>query len=181
MTSHPHAFSRYCMHCGQRLTTAVPEGDTKRRFVCMDCGFVHYINPRPVAGTIPVREDGRLLLVRRAIEPRIGSWVFPGGFMDVGETAEEAAARETREEANLQVADLALIGVYTRPGPGVVVIVYEARAVGEAAAGDECSEIAWFAAGEIPWEELAFDSTVWALQDWARRHGYPAPEVTLPA
>ena len=95
--SHPHSFSRFCMHCGQRLTTAIPEGDRKRRLVCFDCGFVHYINPRPVAGVIPVREDGHLLLVRRAIEPRIGSWVFPGGFMDVGETAEEAGARETRE------------------------------------------------------------------------------------
>ena len=143
-TSHPHAFSRFCMHCGQRLTTAVPEGDTKRRFVCLDCGFVHYINPRPVAGTVPVREDGRALLVRRAIEPRAGSWVFPGGFMDVGESAEEAAARETLEEAQLEVRNLQLLGVYTRTGPGVVVIVYEAEAVGEASAGDETLEVRSF-------------------------------------
>jgi ADP-ribose pyrophosphatase YjhB (NUDIX family) len=157
------------MQCGQRLTTAVPEGDRQRRLVCLDCGFIHYINPRPVAGAIPVREDGSVLLVRRAIEPRIGTWVFPGGFMDVGETAEEAAARETLEEAHLVVEDLSLIGVYTRIAPGVVVIVYEARAVGEAEAGDETSEVRWFLPGELPWDELAFDTTEWALKEWLRR------------
>jgi ADP-ribose pyrophosphatase YjhB (NUDIX family) len=159
------------MHCGQRLTTAIPEGDSKRRLVCFDCGFVHYINPRPVAGTIPVNEGGELLLVRRAIEPRVGTWVFPGGYMDVGETAEEAAIRETMEEANLGVDDLSLVGVYTRTGPGVVVVVYEARALGEGEAGDETSEIAWFAPAKIPWGELAFDTTEWALNDWMRKRG----------
>ncbi len=154
------------MHCGQRLTTAVPEGDTKRRMVCMDCGFVHYVNPRPVAGVLPVRADGSLLLTRRAIEPRIGSWVFPGGFMDIGETAEEAGGRETMEEACLEVCNLSLIGVYTRVEPGVVVIVYEGAAVGEASAGDETSEVRWFAPDEIPWDELAFDTTEWALRAW---------------
>lgn len=169
MSQHPHSFSRYCMHCGQRLTTAVPEGDSKRRLVCLDCGFIHYINPRPVAGTIPVREDGAILLVKRAIEPRIGTWVFPGGYMDVGETAEEAAARETREEALLEVDELSLVGVYTRTGPGVVVIVFEGRALGEGGAGEETTEVAWFAPGDIPWDELAFDSTVWALREWVSR------------
>jgi len=164
------------MHCGQRLTTAVPEGDTRRRLVCMDCGFVHYINPRPVAAAIPEREDGTLLLVRRAIEPRRGTWVFPGGYMDIGETAEEAAIRETLEEAHLALRDLSLLGVYTRPGPGVVVIVYEAVAVGEAEVGHECSEFCWFSPGDIPWDELAFDSTRWALRDWARRRGVEPPD-----
>jgi ADP-ribose pyrophosphatase YjhB (NUDIX family) len=157
------------MHCGQRLSTAVPEGDSRRRMVCFDCGFVHYLNPRPVAGTLPVRDDGRLLLLRRAIEPRLGAWVFPGGFMDVGETAEEAAIRETLEEACLQVANLRLSGVYTRPGPGVVVIVFEAEALGEAAVGEETSEVAWFHPHEIPWDEIAFDSTEAAIRDWAAR------------
>lgn len=168
---HPHNFSRYCMHCGQRLSTATPEGDTKRRLVCLDCGFVHYINPRPVAGVIPVRDDGHLLLVRRAIEPRIGSWVFPGGFMDVGETAEEAGARETREEACLVVDELSLVGVYTRVEPGVVVIVYEGIARSDGACGEETSEVRWFAPDAIPWDELAFDSTTAALRDWVARRG----------
>jgi ADP-ribose pyrophosphatase YjhB (NUDIX family) len=169
MSSHPHSFSRYCMHCGERLSTALPEGDSRRRLVCISCGFIHYINPRPVAATLPVRPDGSVLLIRRAIEPRLGRWVFPGGYMDVGETAEEAAIRETLEEARLQVANLRLSGVYTRPEPGVVLIVYEADALGEAEAGDETSEVAWFGPEAIPWEELAFDSTEWALRDWVRR------------
>lgn len=168
MSNHPHSFSRYCMHCGQRLTTAVPEGDTRRRMVCLDCGFVHYLNPRPVAGTIPVR-DGKILLGRRDIEPRRGFWVFPGGFMDVGESAEEAAKRETLEEMHLEVTNLELLGVYTRIEQGVVVIVYEAEAVGEAEVGHETSEIAWFAAHEIPWEEIAFDTTEAALRAWVQR------------
>jgi ADP-ribose pyrophosphatase YjhB (NUDIX family) len=154
------------MHCGQRLSTAVPLGDSRRRMVCLDCGFVHYVNPRPVAGTIPVRRDGSILLLRRAIEPRLGAWVFPGGYMDVGETAEEAAARETLEEACLEVTNLRLSGVYTRPGPGVVVIVFVAEAVGEATAGDETSEVRWFTPAEIPWDEIAFDSTEAALRDF---------------
>jgi len=170
-TSHPHAFSRFCMHCGQRLTSAIPEGDRKRRMVCLDCGFIHYVNPRPVAGTIPVRPDGRVLLLRRAIEPRIGAWVFPGGYMDIGESAEEAAIRETLEEARLEVTNLRLSGVYTRTGPGVVVIVFEAEAVGEAGIGEECSEFAWFHPDEIPWDEIAFDSTEAALRDWVARRG----------
>ena len=175
MTSHPHAGSRFCMQCGGELTERVPPGDTMTRLVCDACGFVHYLNPRPVAGTIPEREDGALLLVRRAIEPRLGSWVFPGGFMDVGETAEEAAARETREEANLEVDDLSLLGVYTRTHAGVVVIVYEARALGEGSAGSETSEIGWFAPDAIPWDELAFDTTHWALGAWLERRGLERP------
>ena len=169
MSGHPHSFSRYCMQCGQRLTTAIPEGDRKRRLVCLDCGFIHYINPRPVAGTIPVRADGRFLLLRRGIQPRIGTWVFPGGYMDVGETAESAAVRETLEEANLEVANLELLGVYTRPEPGVVVIVYVAEATSEASVGEETTEIGWFAPHEIPWDDLAFDSTTAALTDLVRR------------
>jgi len=162
------------MHCGQRLSSAILEGETKRRLVCMDCGFVHYINPRPVAGTIPVDSEGRALLVRRAIEPRVGFWVFPGGFMDIGESSEEAAARETREEACLEVANLQLLGVYTRVEPGVVVIVYEAEALGPGEAGVESLEIRWFHAHEIPWDEIAFDSTEAALRDWVAKSAAPA-------
>ena len=177
MTSHPHAGSRFCMQCGGALVERTPPGDTMTRLVCEDCRFVHYLNPRPVAGTIPAREDGSLLLVRRAIEPRLGFWVFPGGFMDVGETAEEAAARETREEANLEVDELSLLGVYTRTHAGVVVIVYEARALGEGSAGSETSEIGWFGPESIPWEELAFDTTHWALEAWLGKRGLERPKA----
>ena len=96
--------------------------------------------------------------------------------MDVGETAEEAAARETMEEARLEVTGLALLGVYTRVEPGVVVIVYVADAIGEAAIGDETSEVAWFQPDAIPWADLAFDSTTAALTDLLARRGLSAPQ-----
>ena len=95
-----------------------------------------------------------------------------------GETAEEAASRETREEALLEVEALSLVGVYTRVGPGVIVIVYEATALGEASAGHETSEVGWFAPEAIPWDDLAFDTTHWALEEWLRRRGL---ERLLPA
>jgi ADP-ribose pyrophosphatase YjhB (NUDIX family) len=105
--------------------------------------------------------------------------------MDLGETAEEAAARETLEEARLEVRNLSLLGVYTRVEPGVVVMVYTGEAVGEAEAGDETSEVRWFAADEIPWDELAFDTTISALQAWVAReqpasHSQAAPSRPVP-
>lgn len=170
MPSHPHAASKFCMHCGQPLANTIPDGDTRERLVCGGCGFVHYLNPRAVAGTIPVRADGKILLGRRDIEPRRGFWVFPGGYMDLGETAEQAAIRETREEVHLEVKNLQLVGVFTRVEPGVVVIVYEAEAIGEAEVGHETTEIGWFAPHEIPWDEIAFDSTEAALRTWVAKH-----------
>jgi ADP-ribose pyrophosphatase YjhB (NUDIX family) len=96
--------------------------------------------------------------------------------MDIGETTQEAAARETMEEAHLEVANLSLLGVYTRVEPGVVVVVYAADAVGEAEVGHETSEIRWFAPDEVPWPELAFDSTIAALRDLFIRLGHPLPD-----
>ena len=127
-----------------------------------------HTGPR-LAVSAGIFRDGKILLGRRDIEPRRGFWVFPGGFMDVGESAEEAAKRETLEEMHLEVTNLELLGVYTRIEQGVVVIVYEAEAVGEAEVGHETSEIAWFAAHEIPWEEIAFDTTEAALRAWVER------------
>jgi ADP-ribose pyrophosphatase YjhB (NUDIX family) len=159
------------MHCGGSLARGIPANDTRERLFCGGCGFVHYLNPRPVAGVIPVRAGPEILLVRRAIEPRRGKWVFPGGFMDLGETAEQAALRETLEEAHLHVGPLSLVGVYTRVEPGVVLIVYEGEALGEAEAGDETLEVSWFRPDDVPWPHLAFDSTEWAISDWLKRRG----------
>ena len=91
---------RFCHQCGSQLRERLPEGDERLRLVCSRCGFIHYINPKVVVGAIPERA-GRVLLMRRAIEPRYGAWTFPGGFMEVDETAEEAALRETEEELGL--------------------------------------------------------------------------------
>ena len=155
----------FCIFCGQGLRETQLAHDHRPRLVCGSCERVHYLNPRPVGATLPER-DGRVVLLRRAIEPRYGAWVFPGGFMELGETAEQAAERETLEETGLRVRMGGLLGVYTRPGPGVVVIVYRALALGEPRAMDEALEVAWMAPHEIPWDGLAFDTTEQALRDW---------------
>ena len=175
---------RFCHQCGGHLQERLVEGDDRPRLVCGACGFTHYINPKVVVGAIPERA-GRVLLMRRAIEPRYGAWTFPGGFMEVDETAEEAALREAEEEVGLSLTLGPLLGVYSRPsarggqtaarpggpvpseGPGVLVVVFRAR-VGRAVPkpGRECLEAAWFRPEEIPWEGLAFETTHWALRDW---------------
>ena len=175
---------RFCHQCGGHLQERLVEGDDQPRLVCGACGFTHYINPKVVVGAIPERA-GRVLLMRRAIEPRYGAWTFPGGFMEVDETAEEAALREAEEEVGLSLTLGPLLGVYSRPsarggqtaarpggpvpseGPGVLVVVFRAR-VGRAVPkpGRECLEAAWFRPEEIPWEGLAFETTHWALRDW---------------
>lgn len=156
----------FCIFCAAGLEERELAGDQRPRLVCRGCERVHYLNPRPVGATVPER-DGRVVLLRRAIEPRYGAWVFPGGFMELGETAEQAALRETREEAGLEVKLSGLLGVYTRPVPGVVVIVYRALALNEPRPLDEALEVAWFSRDEIPWTELAFDTTEQALRDWS--------------
>jgi len=175
---------RFCHQCGGHLQERLVEGDDRPRLVCGACGFIHYINPKVVVGAIPERA-GRVLLMRRAIEPRYGAWTFPGGFMEVDETAEEAALREAEEEVGLSLTLGPLLGVYSRPsarggqtaarpggpvpseGPGGLVVVFRAR-VGRAVPkpGRECLEAAWFRPEEIPWEGLAFETTHWALRDW---------------
>jgi ADP-ribose pyrophosphatase YjhB (NUDIX family) len=137
--------------------------DPKERLVCSACGFVFYQDPKVSACTIPVI-DGRVVLVRRAINPGRGLWVFPGGYMDQDETVEEAAIRETLEEVGLEVRLTGLVGVYSYRSP-VVVIVYACEVLGGDLAIDaESLEVKAFAPGEIPWGELAFPSTRDALR-----------------
>lgn len=156
---------RYCPLCAAGLVRAPIPPDQKEEAVCPACGFVFYLNPKLVAGTIPVEQD-RVLLVRRNIEPARGKWTFPGGFVDWGETVTGAALRETLEETGLTVDLDGLVGVYSYPGSPVVIVVYRARvAGGTLVPGHECQEVAWLAADQIPWEELAFPSTREALRD----------------
>jgi len=152
--------------CGGPLSYRRPPHDARLRFVCDRCGFIHYLNPRVVAATVPER-DGRFLLVRRAMDPMRGFWTFPGGFLEVGETAEQGAVRETEEEVGLAVKLGPLLGVYTRAEFGIVVVVYRASAgPGDAVLEErEIIEARWFAPDEIPWAELAFETTRQALRD----------------
>lgn len=162
---------RFCPRCGGGLERRqVKEGEPKR-LVCRRCGFVFYLDPKIAACTI-IEVEGRIVLLKRAIPPALGSWVIPGGFVDLGETVPGAAARETREEASVDVAIGSLVGVYSYPDVSVVIVVYEAVITGGTpAAGDESSELELFDPSGIPWQSLAFASTRDALRDYLdRRH-----------
>jgi ADP-ribose pyrophosphatase YjhB (NUDIX family) len=156
----------YCIECGGLLGERMPPGEDRLRLVCESCGHISYLNPKVVVGILPIR-DGRVLLLRRAIEPRLGSWTCPGGFLEMGESVEEGARREAREELGIEVGDLKLLGVYSRPRGGVVVIVYLAGLTGdEVQPGAEALETAFFPPDDVPWAELAFPTTASALEDW---------------
>jgi ADP-ribose pyrophosphatase YjhB (NUDIX family) len=155
----------FCPACGQALVERVLEEDHRPRLVCPD-GHVTWRNPRLVVGTLPIR-DGRVHLARRSIEPGAGRGTYPGGFLELGEAAQEGARRETEEETQLRVEVGRLIGAYSRPYAGVVTLIYEAQVVGgEALPGVETSEVRAFGPDEIPWDELAFSTVESALRDW---------------
>ena len=173
------AVVNYCSRCGSPLTHGPVANETRDRLACGNCGFIAYLNPRLVVSTLPITDDGRLILIRRGIEPGYNLWAQPGGFLEIDETAHEGAVRETREETGYDVEPLDVIGVYTRPQAAVVVLAWEARIVGgNPTTSDETLEIRTFAADEIPWELLAFQTTTWAIRDWIRlRH----PEIGHPS
>lgn len=149
----------------------VPDGDTHERDVCTTCGFINYVNPKIVTGSI-VRHQGRILMCRRAIEPRVGFWTLPAGFMEVGETAEQAARREAMEEANAAIIIDRLLAVYTIPRIAQVQIMYLAHLEGEAfSAGPESLEVMLANWDEMPWDDLAFPSVRWALEQYRSVEG----------
>jgi ADP-ribose pyrophosphatase YjhB (NUDIX family) len=155
----------YCPACGQPVTGQVLEADHRPRLVCPN-GHVTWRNPRVVVGTLPIR-GGRVFLARRAIEPGLGLWTYPGGFMELGESAQEGARRETEEETQLKIEVGRLIGVYSRPAVDQVTIIYEALVVGgDALPGAESLEVRDFGPRDIPWDELAFTTAESALRDW---------------
>lgn len=154
------AEARFCPRCGRPADVEFP-----RRIVCPHCGYAAYYNPKPVAGAIPVDEQGRFILLRRGFDPGRGLWTFPGGFVDLGESVADAARRETDEELELAIDLQALVGVYSRPEDRVVLIVYRARAIGRPRTTPEAVEVRAFSPADIPWNELAFWSTERALRD----------------
>ncbi|MHB1046443.1 MAG: NUDIX domain-containing protein [Thermoanaerobaculia bacterium] len=156
----------YCSQCGTRLEErSVGAADGKTVPVCPACGAVHWIDPKVAAGCLVVR-DGRVLLLRRAIEPGYGQWVFPGGHVDRGETLEAAALRETHEECGALARIEGLLGIYSYPGRPVIVAAFRATLLPESPepyAADETLEIGWFAPEEIDGVDLAFRSSADAL------------------
>lgn len=162
---------RFCPRCAGTLAPRTLKSSGPERLVCEKCSFIFYQDPKVVAGAICTL-DGGVVLLRRGIEPAMGKWVFPGGYVDRGESTTEAAVRETREESQLEVATRALLGVYSYSGSPNVIIVYVAEVVGGAlTAGDESTEAGTFPLSAIPWDELAFPSTVEALRDFERLYG----------
>jgi 8-oxo-dGTP diphosphatase len=176
---HPHDDShayRFCPRCGGALERRLLKSTEPERPVCTQCGFVFYIDPKIAVGTIIAIDDGRLVLVRRAIEPGYGKWVFPGGYVDRGEPLTAAAIREAREECGLDVRLDGLVNIYSYPGRAPVIVVYAATAIGGTLCIDEeCLESAEFDATSIPWNDLAFRSTHDGLRDYlsGMRHAIP--------
>jgi ADP-ribose pyrophosphatase YjhB (NUDIX family) len=176
-TLHPHDDShafRFCPRCGGTLERRSLKATEPDRPVCTQCGYVFYIDPKIAVGTIIATDSGGLVLVRRAIEPGYGLWVFPGGYVDRGEPLTEAAVREAREECGLDVRLDALVNIYSYPGRAPVIVVYAATALGgELCSDEECLETAVFDASHIPWNDLAFRSTQDGLRDYLNGLRHP--------
>jgi len=147
---------KFCNSCGASVTHRIPDGDTLSRAVCDACGTIQYENPKVVVGCVPVMDE-RILLCRRAIEPRYGLWTLPAGFMENGETAAEGAMREALEEANARIEIEELYTVFSVPHISQVHMMFRARLLNEdVSAGIESLEVKLVTAGEIPWDRLAF-------------------------
>jgi ADP-ribose pyrophosphatase YjhB (NUDIX family) len=165
---------KFCSECGHTVSERVPEGDNRLRFVCDECQTVHYRNPNIVAGTLPIWED-KVLLCKRAIEPRYGTWTLPAGFMELGETMEQAALRESEEEAcaNVQIDDIYTL--ISLPHVNQVYVMYRAQLLDlNFRAGDESLEVRLFTEQEIPWGKLAFRTIHYTLEKYFadRRQGH---------
>lgn len=149
---------KFCSECGAQVRIGIPDGDERERHICDACGAIHYRNPKVIAGCIPVWGE-RVLLCRRAIEPRLGLWTLPAGFMELGETLPEAARREAMEEANVDVEIAALYNLFSLPHISQVYVFFRADMVDERFfPGHESLETRLFLESEIPWDELAFET-----------------------
>lgn len=160
----------------------MPDGDNRKRLVCDDCGFIHYINPKIVVGAVCTWED-RFLLCRRAIEPRKGYWTIPAGYLEERESTEQGAIREAWEEALADIEPLALLGIYNVPRISQVQIIYKARLrKPEIGAGPESLEVMLCRWDDIPWNDLAFPTVHWALRHYQKTAGCAifAPDTNPP-
>jgi mutator protein MutT len=151
---------RFCPRCAAEAVVVFP-----RSLTCEACGYRALWSPEPVAAAIPRDEQGRVWLLRRAHHEGAGRWTFPGGYVELGESVEDAARRETREELEIEIELGALVGVYSRAQDRIVLVVFAARALGIARETDEATEVRAFAVEDLPWDELAFWSTTQALRD----------------
>jgi mutator protein MutT len=169
----------FCPKCGGALESRFLKTSEPARLVCKQCDFVFFLDPKVAACTV-IHQAGGIVLLQRAIEPGYGKWVFPGGYVDRGETVEDAAVREAREEVNLEVRLVSLLGVYSYRHSPVIIVVYLAEVTGGLlTAADEALDVRLFSPAGIPWDELAFPSTREALRRYVERiaaRGSPTPK-----
>jgi len=145
---------------------SIPDGDDRERLVCDDCGWINYVNPKIIVGVVATWED-KILLGRRAIEPRLGFWGLPAGFMEEGETPEQGAIREAAEETRAEITLNALLGIYSIPRISHVQLIYRGTLTSpDISCGPECLDVGLFEWEDIPWEELAFTTVHWALKHY---------------
>lgn len=158
----------HCYRCGKELLRRYVKEERRWRHVCSACGQITYVNPKVVAGLVPVMPDGRIALLRRNIEPALGRWSYPAGYQELGETVADAAERETYEEIRARVKVVAPLGLYSYADAGVVTVVYvgKVRPGEKPRPGAEAQEVALFDPQKLPWEELAFRSTTDSLNDF---------------
>jgi ADP-ribose pyrophosphatase YjhB (NUDIX family) len=155
---------KFCSQCGNSVSLRIPDGDNMPRFVCDSCNAIHYQNPNIVAGCIPVMGD-KILLCKRAIEPRYGLWTLPAGYMENNETVEQAAIRESMEEAHASVELEQLYTVFSLPHANQVYMMFRARLLDENfSPGTESLEVELFDEKEIPWDNLAFNTIYYTLK-----------------
>ncbi len=175
---------RFCSQCGTPLTQIIPPEDNRLRDACGRCGAIHYQNPRNVVGVLPIWQD-KVLLCRRAIEPRYNTWTLPAGFMELGETTAQGAMRETQEEAGAQIALGKLYTVIDVPHAEQVHFYYLARVLSPALyPGPESLDAAFFALPDIPWDNLAFRTVATTLQHYLRDKPsgiFPVHHYDIPA
>ena len=159
----------------------IPDGDNMERRLCRSCDFIDYQNPKIVAGAVVRARNGQILLCKRAIEPRKGFWTLPAGFMEMGESVEQAAMREAKEEACATIEIKQLLAAYSVPRIGQVQMMFTADLVSDIAAGPESEEVGLFEWNDIPWSQLAFPTVVWALTHFAQIRGEKSfPPFTNP-
>jgi ADP-ribose pyrophosphatase YjhB (NUDIX family) len=156
----------YCSLCGNTVAQKVPEGDNRPRYVCTECAAIHYENPRVITGCLPIYND-QVLLCKRAIEPRLGLWTLPAGFLENGETSADGAMRETMEEANARVTVEELYMLFSLPHISQIYMFFRATLQDlDFSAGEESLETRLFNEDEIPWDELAFPVVTQTLKHY---------------
>ena len=163
-----------------RFVRRIPEGEDRERLTCADCGFIAYENPKVVVGSVVTGDDGRILLCRRAIDPRAGFWTLPAGYLEMGETVAEGAKREAWEEARAHIALDGVLAVYSIARIGQVQVIFRARLAAPGfEPGPESLEVRQFGWDAIPWGEIAFPSVHWALHAWRAAASGPVPAAVL--